>query len=58
MCGGSGRNMKAVNLPKPLGVTMARASSNQSLRVTILDRAGISVKNVVATRISNLTSGK
>uniref|UniRef100_R7WDR5 Putative ATP-dependent RNA helicase DDX11 n=1 Tax=Aegilops tauschii TaxID=37682 RepID=R7WDR5_AEGTA len=56
--GGSGRNMKPVQLPKTLRITAARASPNQSVRATILDRTRVNVKDDTTTRISKLTGRK
>ena len=56
--GGSGRNMKPVQLPKTLRITAARASPNQSVRATILDRTRVNIKDDTTTRISKLTGRK
>src|SRR3954462_4634294 len=56
--GGSGRNTKPVKLPKSFRLTAPRASANQSLGATILNRARVDIKNNSTTRISKLGSGK
>jgi len=56
--GSSGRNTKPVYIPKPLRITAARASSNQNLRATILNRTRIGVKNDATTRVSKLAGRK
>ena len=56
--GGSERNMKPVNLPKTLRLTMPRASTNQSLGAKILNRARVGIKNYTTTRISKLGSAQ
>ena len=56
--GSSGRNTKRVYIPKPMRITAARASSNESLCTTILNRTRISVKNDATTRVSKLASRK
>ncbi|VAH91993.1 unnamed protein product [Triticum turgidum subsp. durum] len=50
--------MKPVQLPKTLRITAARASPNQSVRATVLDRTRVNIKDDATTRISKLTSRK
>jgi hypothetical protein len=57
-CSGSRRNMKPVELPKTLGVAATRDSPKHCLGATILDRTRINIKDVTATGISELSSGK
>ena len=56
--GGSERNTKPVKLPKAFRLTAPRASANQSLGATILNRARVHIKNNSTTRIGKLGSGK
>ena len=56
--GGSGRNRKPVKLPKAFRLTAPRASANQSLGATILNRARVDIKNNTTTRISKLGGGR
>jgi hypothetical protein len=49
---------KPIKIPKPWGVTAPRASSNQKLGVTILDRNRISIKENMTTRVSSLSDRK
>jgi len=58
VCGSSGRNTKPVNLPKALRLTAPRATANQSLSATILNRTRVGIKNDMTARISKLGSGK
>jgi hypothetical protein len=46
---------KPIKIPKPWGVTALRASSNQKLGATILDRNRISIKEKTTTRVSCLS---
>jgi hypothetical protein len=51
---GSGGKTKPVKLPET--IRASRASTKQSARATILNRAGIKVENDPATRVNNLTT--
>jgi hypothetical protein len=56
--GVSRRKTKPIKIRKPWGVTAPRASSNQKLGVTILDRNRINIKEDTTTRVNSLTNRK
>jgi hypothetical protein len=51
-------NTKPVKFPKTLRVMAPSANPNQDLRVTILDKARIGVKDDTTTRIDKLSGRK